>query len=268
MTTQPDTKTYSRSISQLKSWTKCGEAFYLERFRRADLPVRPAPWTIMGVAVHDAIMEWEKSHRQIDISVLYYELYDRGVEEAWEKQPDEKYWFLPPMAKYVSNSITNYRARGAEQLEVYIQEVEYAPWEIDHIERQFEIDFDGVLVRGAVDRVLYFPGMDSYLVEDLKTGTAKEEEDYRQLGLYAYVARTLWDIPVTTGRYWFTKLNRPSPEYDLSRFDKNFWTQTFKDLDAAISYGVFLPSPGSGCQLCAVRPWCSTQGWLEIGEDL
>lgn len=259
---------YTRSISQLKTFTKCGERFLLERIHRAQMPARPAPWTIMGVAVHGAIMEWEKASRQIDVLELYYEMYDEQVEGAWQEQPAERYWFLPPMAKNVSKSLASYRERGYEQLEVYLETVEKAPWVLEKIEEPFEIDLDGIVVRGAVDRLLYYPGSDLYVVEDLKTGSPQDEDDARQLGFYALVARELWDIPVTKGQYWFTKLNRSSPEVDLERFDFNFWAETFKILDSSIDQGLFLPNPGKQCGLCSVRPWCSTQGWRSIGEPL
>jgi len=259
---------YTRSVSQLKSWAQCGEKFYLERIQRRRMPKRPAPWTLMGIAVHDSIMEWEETKHELDIIAYYYRLYDELAEEAWRDQPDPLYWFLPPNAKYVDKAIKTYRERGAEQLRVYIDAFESRPWEILCLEREFEIDLGGVLVKGTVDRVLYFVDEDWYLVEDLKTGTVKDEADHRQLGFYAFVARELWELPVRDGRYWYLKANRPSETYDLSRFDREFWTDQFARLDTAIHLGIYLPNPGSHCQLCPVRPWCSTQGWLEIGEPL
>jgi putative RecB family exonuclease len=259
---------YTRSLCQLKSYTRCGEAFYLERFRRADVPRRPASWTILGVALHDTVMEWEKSSRELDALKYFGEKYDEIVREEQSKQPDYDYWFLPPNTKTVASSITNYRKRGLDDLAVYLQRCEDAPWEISCLEREFEIDLAGVTVRGAVDRILFYPTDEQYLMEDLKSGSPEGEDDVRQLGFYAFVAREQWDIPVFEGRYWFTKLDRGSTVVDLSRFDRAFWEQQFGRVDAAINQELFLPSPGRQCGLCGVKPWCSSQGWLKIGEPL
>lgn len=261
-------KRHTRSISQLKAYTRCGEAFYLERFRRSDMPRRPAPWTILGVAVHDTVMEWEKSGRDIHPLDYFSVEYDRIVEEEWERQPDSDYWVLPPNTKTVTTGIKNYRERGFKQLPVYIERCLEAPWEISHIEKSFEIELGEITVRGAVDRILYYPGDDSYLMEDIKTGNLKGEDDVRQLAFYAFVARELWGVPVTEGRYWFTKVDRGSAPIDLGGFDKKFWVETFKQLDRGISEGVFLAHPGDVCGICGVKPWCNTMGWLDIGEPL
>src|SRR6476646_1370176 len=263
---EQEPKRHTRSISQLKAWTRCGQAFYLERFRRADLPIRPAPWTILGVAFHDAVMEWEKSNRDIDVLDYFATEYDRIVDEEWERQPDHNLWVLPPNTKSVTTGIKNYRERGLKQLPAYVERCLNAPWEISHIEKTFEIDLDGIVVRGGVDRILYYPGDDTYLVEDLKTGNLKGEDDIRQLAFYAFIARELWDVPVNEGRYWFTKMDRGSVPIDLRRYDKKFWAEEFRQLDKGISNEVFLAHPGDVCGICAVKPWCSTMGDREIGE--
>jgi putative RecB family exonuclease len=263
-----EARRYTRSISQLKSYSKCGEQFYLERIRRQEMPSRPAPWTLLGVAVHDTIMAWEQADHDIDALDHYYGIYDTLAETAWLDQPNPEYWFLPPMAKHVKNSIASYRERGAEQIRTYIDKYLYRPWEISCLERQFEIDLDGVTVKGAIDRILYFPDDDFYLVEDLKTGTVKDEADHRQLAFYAFVARELWGIPVNHGRYWYLKADRPSETYDLGRFGREYWVTQFKALDKAIELDIYLSNPGQSCQLCSVRPWCRSQGWLQIGEEL
>jgi putative RecB family exonuclease len=259
---------YTRSISQLKAYTRCGQAFYLERFRRSDLPSRPAPWTILGVAFHDSVMLWEKSERKIDLVAAFESEYDNIVTEEWLVQPDPRYWVLPPGSSNVQNSIKNYRERGIKQMATYYERCQSAPWEISHIERQFEIDLDGITVRGGVDRILCWPSDEFYAIEDIKTGNLKGEEDVRQLGFYAFVARELWDVPVSHGRYWFTKMDRGSEFVDLTKFDRKFWEKEFRLLDKVISEGIFLASPGENCGICSVRPWCNTMGTKRIGEPL
>lgn len=265
---QDEERRYSRSISQLKAYSKCGELFNLERMHRGVIPRRPAAWTILGLSLHETVMEWEKSSRAIDVDEYFDVCYDSIVHQEEARQPDYKYWIVPPRTASVKKSIQNYKERGFQQLDKYVTRFEEAPWEISHMEEEFEIDLEGVVVKGGVDRILYFPGTDEYLLEDLKTGSPEDEEDKRQLAFYAFIARELWNIPVKIGRFWYTKVDRPSETKNLEKFDKIFWTKTFKKLDEGISRGIFLPSPGKQCGLCSVKPWCSSQGWLEIGEKL
>lgn len=224
----------------------------------------------MGVAVHETIVEWEKSGRTLDVVDYYARSYDELTKAAWEDQPDVKLWFLPPNSRNVQKSIQTYRNKGFEQLVDYVAMAETASWEATSLERAFEIELGDITVRGALDRVLYYPGSEDYVIEDLKTGSPKMEADFRQLAFYAFVAQFLWDIPVKSGRYWFTKLNRPSEEYQFENklLTYSYWAEAFQNLDTAISLGIFLPNPGEQCGLCAVRPWCSSQGWLDLDEDL
>ncbi len=263
-------RTYTRSISQLKTYTKCGEQFRLERIERKQLPKRPAAWTIMGIAVHETIMEWEKSGRTLVVADYYAHSFDELTKAAWEEQPDVKLWFLPPNSKDVVKSVKAYRERGFEQLVDYVEMAEAASWEALHLEREFELKLGDVTVRGAVDRILYYPGSEEYVIEDLKTGSPKNEADFRQLAFYAFVAQFLWNIPVKSGRYWFTKLNRPSEEYKFKDeiLTYSYRSKVYQHLNMAIERELFFPNPGEGCNLCAVRPWCSTQGWLTLEEDL
>lgn len=213
-------------------------------------------------------MEWEKSSRSIDPVDTFLHLYDEIVEKEWEAQPDADLWIIPPRTRLTTQAIKNYRQRGVDYLGKYIPRCLDAPWEISHIEQTFEIELGGVLVKGGVDRILYYPAEDEYVIEDLKTGNLKGEEDVRQLGFYAFVARELWDIPVREGRYWFARLDRGSEFTDLTRFDKEYWETQFARLDSGINQHIFLSNPGDSCGICAVRPWCSTMGTKQVGEPL
>lgn len=266
--TKEEPKRRTRSISQLKAFTRCGEAFRLERFLRADVPRRPAAWTILGSAFHEWVLDWEGAKRPEYDPLSFTDIYDRMVEEEWEKQPDPDYWIMPPRTKSVKVSIANYRQRGLSQLDVYVPRVLESSWEISHLEEEFELDLDGIVVRGGVDRILHYPADDTYVVEDIKTGNLKGEDDIRQLAFYAFVARELWGLPVNEGRYWFTKMDRGSEFVDLTKYDKKFWVEEFKKLDRGINEGVFLASPGEPCGICSVKPWCNTMGWLKVGEPL
>lgn len=253
-----------RSISQLKSFTKCGERFRLERLNRYRVPEAPAPWTALGVAFHDAFQTWEMFDRSVD-PVWYFENnYDQLIDEYHEKQPDYQFWQIPPPGKSVKNAIKNYRERGTRMATEYEEVCRSAPWEISHIEEEFEIELDGITVKGGIDRILFFPVEEEYVIEDLKTGNIKGEEDVRQLGFYAFAAREVLGIPVNEGRYWFTKVNRGSEFVDLTKYNRLYWEREFRLLDTAVNQQLFLSNPGDQCNICSVKTWCRTQGTEDV----
>lgn len=221
----------------------------------------------MGIAVHEALTNWEidKGFDPLDYFLVTY---DSLVDEAWEKQPDGRLWIIPPPSKKVLPAIEKYRDRGYEQIQTYIDRFQYANYYTYGVEIEFEIQLADVTVKGAIDHLLRYNDSGQWMIQDMKTGSPKSEDDFRQLALYAYVARSQLDVPVTEGRYWFTKLDRGSEVFNLGKFDKDYWVEQFKLLDKAISQNIFLPNPGENCGLCGVQPWCRSQGFLEIGEPL
>lgn len=275
MTDEP--KVYHRSISQWKSLTKCGERFNLERLRRRDLPRRPAAWSIGGSAFHEAVMDWEKSGRSLDLSGLFCAVYDRMVEEEKALQPDLRYWMRPPRTKSTENDIVNYRKRFVEKdIPNYLRRMEEAEWEILTLpngdlalELEFELQLGGVKVIGAMDRIQWWPKQGFAAMEDLKTGSPDDDDDTRQLGFYRLAAAECYDIDLKWGRYWYTKLDRPSDTWvDLSRYTREYFESEFSKVDTIISQKMFLANPGKQCGICSVRPWCRELGSLAIGEEL
>lgn len=238
---------------------------------RYDLPVTPAPWTGLGIAVHEAFCEWEKSDRQIDICEYFEVSYDAYISSSREKQPDLELWQIPPGSKDVEKCIKTYRNRGLEKdVPIYRDRCLEAEWEIyklddgeKALELEFEIDFDGLVVKGAIDRIQWWPTRGYATIEDTKTGNV-EEWDRRQLGLYSFAANEVFQIPVKYSRYWFTKIDRGSQWWDLGNYNYEYLSDIYNTLDSAIDQKMFLPNPGEQCNLCAVRPYCREQGWLEL----
>lgn len=258
---------YTRSVSQLKSFSRCGEQFRIERLNRKKIPETPAAWTALGVGLHEAFCDWERSDRTIDVTDAFVAYYDNYIAEALERQPDFDYWQVPPGTKSVKNSIDNYRKRALERdVPEYEQRCLEAEWEIYRfedgskaLELEFELEFEGVVVRGALDRVQWWPSSGTATIEDLKSGNL-EPYDFRQLGTYAYAARTIFGIPVTHGRYWHTKYDKGGEWTDLTRYTKDYLGLTYKKLDEAILNNIFLPNPGKICDLCSVKTWCRELG--------
>lgn len=238
---------------------------------KAEVPPSPAPWTGLGIAVHQAFCDWEKFDREIDVCEYFEGYYDEYIEESLKLQPDLDLWTIPPNSKDTMKSIASYRKRGLERdVPTYRDRCLEAGWEIYRfdtgekaLELEYEIELDGIPIKGAVDRVQWWPERGYATIEDLKSGNL-EEWDRRQLGVYAYALRTVYDIPIRWGRYWFTKTDQPSEWFDLRRYDKNYLISIFNDLDAIIDQRLLLPNPGEHCKLCDVRPWCRELGWEEL----
>src|SRR5690606_6623469 len=75
-------KKYTRSVSQLKQVTHCGEAFAISRgFRGPKPPPRPWAQTVAGSAFHSMIVEWEKSGRTKDPIDLFNSFWEIELEE-------------------------------------------------------------------------------------------------------------------------------------------------------------------------------------------
>jgi len=242
---------------------------------RRQLPETPAPWTGLGIALHDAFCEWEKSEREIDVLEYFEAAYDAYITLSRESQPDLSLWQIPPNSKDVEKAINTYRTRGLERdvpnyLQRCLEAAEEGLWEIFRfdsgelaLELPYEIDLDGIVVKGYIDRVQWWPGQRRAAIEDLKTGNI-EKWDRRQLGTYAYAAFDIYGIEIPYGRYWFTKTDQPSEWFEMSRYTKEYLSKIYADLDNIISNKLFLPNPGDHCQLCSVKPYCRELGTLPL----
>lgn len=257
----------------MKSVTSCGERFFLERLMRNYLPETPAPWTGLGLSLHDAFCDWEKSERQIDVVESFEYYYDKYIEESRVKQPDLSFWQIPPNSKDVEKAIKTYRTRGIERdVPTYRDRCLEADWEIyrfddgsQALELPYEITLGDVVIKGFIDRIQWWPTRGFAGMEDLKSGNL-EPFDKRQLGTYSLAAKLEYGIEIPYGRYWYTKTDQPSEWFDMSRYTEEYLTEVYRRADAMISQKLFLASPGDACKLCSVKPYCSENGWLPLPE--
>lgn len=260
-------KQYTRSVSQWKSYSRCPEAFRLERIVRPRLPETPAAWTALGSAFHEAYETWELDDRRVPLATFFEHSYELEVEALKLKQPDLSQWMKRPNVKTVEQDIKLYAELGRKQAEAYQEHCEAAGWTLYELpnglpalEVSFEIDFGGVVVRGTIDSILEWPD-GRVTVRDLKTGNV--EDDYRQLGVYRFVAVEQFGLDLRWGHYWYTKRGVGSDWKDLTRYTRPYLEEAFAELERGISGRVFLPRPSSQCSMCGVKPWCREQGWLD-----
>ncbi len=50
----------------------------------------------------------------------------------------------------------------------------------------------------------------------------------------------------------------------MGRYTREYLTDIYATLDKAIDNRIFLPKPGSQCDLCSVMDYCREKGGLEI----
>lgn len=263
------------SVSKLKAYTRCSEAYFLERIVRPKLPRRPASWTIMGTALHECFYNWEISKRDYPLPRIvsdFQQIFDREIEFAKIEQPNYDMWFKAPRTKLVVTDIDNYRKRGVEgdvpNYYNYCLNSEWKVLELDDgfpaLELEFEIQLRENQITGAIDKICEWPD-GRITIEDLKSGRLNDT-DNRQLGLYAYAANETLGLgrPIEWGRYFFSKsrINRPSDWIDLRRYSEDKLIRDFHRLQLGLEHEIYLPSPGDQCGLCSVRDYCSELGHL------
>lgn len=256
-----------RSVSQYTTYVKCGEAYRLERIAKA--PQRPAAWLVQGTAVHAAIEAYELSYRELSAANavdIFNATYDAGIEELAAREPNLDRWLTGNGRVKGATDIVRRAEVGAQQVTDYIATIPFVGlniWEPapDYlaIELPFEIDLDGVIVKGFIDQVLEDARSGGLLVRDLKTGTKLPDTPF-QLGVYAIAVEQIFGVRPGYGDFWMFKNGGPTAPYDLSDFTRPRVARWFREMDRSESAGIYLPSPGDGCRVCSVSEWCDAVG--------
>lgn len=260
-------KTSSRSVSQVQQYNKCAYSWYLGRVARDDaghrIWDRPAAWLPMGTAGHAGMEAWERSGRTMPLAdaqdvyrASYVEETNRYLAEA---RMDT--WFHS--GTYDGETDIERRfGLGLEHIERYIswftgKGSEDVVWIADDgtpgIELEFNIDLDGVLVRGFVDTVFKTPR--GIVVNDNKTG-AKPGDKF-QLGTYGVALHDLYGITVNHGQFFMTRKAKPDPVIDLFEMGREEITEKFHTMDQAVKAERFDPSPEpEKCSRCGFNSYC------------
>lgn len=246
------------SVSKLKSVTKCGRAYELERIQK--VPSRPAAWTVRGIATHDAIEQWEKSGRDIDIKEYFNQsAWPAAYEQTLEKYPDLNNWLKTPRVKSVSQDLVYRHLDGLEQSMKYTERAiaESDLWRVVETEVPFTLEFPGqdFIINGYIDQIREWNDGD-LSIWDIKSGN-DDSEDNRQLGVYGLGYYQKTGTKISDGCYWYTKLNRPSKSIDLTIYTEEYIIEEFSKLDQIIKSGLFLANPSiKGCFACGVADHC------------
>lgn len=254
-----------RSVSQLSTYSKCGEQYRLQKVEHA--PSQPAAWFHQGTAFHKAVELWEKSSRSLTpqaVLEIFYAEYDRLVAADMEREPNLARWLTGGRVK-ASDDINRRRAKGAEQVLGYLSYAQLAPerpwllWGAEPaLEVEFSLDLDGIEVIGFIDTIVQWP-TGQVGPRDWKTGTRRPDWPL-QLGVYRIAIEDMFGFLPAWGDFYMAKDNAPDPPVDLTAFTRERVTRWFHDMDRAVKAGIFLPNPGDGCRTCGVYEFCSAIG--------
>ncbi|MEU7830322.1 PD-(D/E)XK nuclease family protein [Nonomuraea sp. NPDC049129] len=255
------------SVSRLTSIARCGTAFELERIEK--LPSLPAGWTIGGIAVHEAADAWEKSGRTMgvmDAVEVFKESWRHEIAKADEKFPDRTRWLVGGRKKVQKDLEDRYEG-GIGQVADYIRhnllDKRLVPYELPDgspaAEVGFEIEFEGVTVRGYIDLVLRDVETGQILVRDIKTGSKAPQVPF-QLIVYRQAVNEIFGEDVTWGDFFMTKEAKPTSPIDLTTLDLVWIGRWFRRAVEMEERRHFLPNPGDACRTCGVSPYCPLTG--------
>lgn len=260
--TTEDTRPH-RSVSQYNQFYRCSWAYKLARIDKKWQ--RPAAWLPQGSAVHEAVEAYEKSGRTMTLEQaqqVYDESYSAHVTRYAEETPNFDYWSRS--GPYAGEDDINRRFEiGREQVAKYIRwatstddrVVWIAPDGTPGIELGFDIDLDGVLVRGFIDQVSVVG--DDVEVVDVKTG-ATPGDDF-QLGVYSVALAETYGIePPRLGAYWMGKSGKLTYPYEIGEWTRERVSAAFRRLEDDIQAERFEPKPDPKvCLFCSVATSCA-----------
>lgn len=259
-----------RSVSQINQYERCPYSYYLARIKK--VWQRPAAWLPQGSAVHEAAERWEKSGRTMTLDEaleVFREAYSRHCNTYCEITPNFQWWFSSgPYTGEVD--IERRFGIGLRQVEKYVR------WYTDHpeeviwiapdgtpgIELGFDIELDGVPIRGFIDAVIQVSaesdpqGVGFVVVRDNKTGN-NPGDDF-QLAVYAIALAEQFGIePPALGDYWMGRPGKPTHPYDLTEWPRARVSAKFAELEENIQAERFDPKPDpKRCNFCDVNLSC------------
>lgn len=257
-----EVKAQPRSWSQLSQHTDCGYAYKLDRIDR--VWSQPASWYGMGTGAHHAIELWEKSNRTATLEQAqdwFREEYVKEINEELAETPNLAFWAASGPYKGEADAVRRYRV-GLEHVERYLgyytnkhpEEVIWiTPEGEPAIELNFDVDLDGVRVRGKIDAIIDHPKKGLIIVDE-KTGANPGTGE--QLKVYAQAVWEMFKVEVKWGAYFMSKRGSPTRLKDLTLVSRDEVVTRFRDMDAKVKAEEFTPNPGPNCARCSVRDSC------------
>lgn len=268
LTRDPFSPRKPRSVSQLKQFERCAFAYFLARIAEPRAWQRPAAWLPQGSAVHAAIEWWERTGRKgslEDAQDVFRAEYQKEIASYCRITPNFLWWSKSGPYNALRDIPRRFEI-GLEQVAKYIAYANRAEHEVvwiapdgtPGVELSFDIDLDGVQVRGFIDLVVADADdpEEPKLVRDHKTGN--QPGDDFQLGVYSVAIAETYGVPApVVGDYWMGRAGKPTYPYDLSDWTTNEVTAKFHELEDKIQAGEFMPNPSvDNCKFCDVSDAC------------
>ncbi|MBM4592661.1 PD-(D/E)XK nuclease family protein [Rhodococcus hoagii] len=254
-----------RSVSQFNQYNKCPLSYKRDRIDREWS--RPAAWLVQGSAVHTAAEAYENSNRTMSLDEMQdvfraaYAEETAKYTEGPKGTPNFEWWFASGPYKGEADLERRFLL-GLEQCERYIRWYEAHPderiWSAESgdrgVELGFDMDLDGVRVRGFIDAVIEQDGQ--VIVRDNKTGNSPGDDF--QLGVYGVALVDAFGIePPKYGDYWMGRSGKPTIAYDISHWTRDRVTEAFHELEDNIQAERFDADPEpSKCRFCSVSFGC------------
>lgn len=256
-----------RSVSQLNQYTRCPMNYKLARIDR--VWSRPAAWLPQGTAFHAAAElheVWLSYGMPLSLEEaqdIYRWFYAEGINDLCDLTPNFEWWFWSGPYNGERDIERRYEI-GLEQVDKFYnwrqspgQTIWVTPDGTPAIELAFQVELDGIMVRGFIDAVVVEDG--ELRVRDYKTGNSPGDDF--QLGVYALAIEILYGVRPLTGDYFMAgkkgKPARPTAPYDLSRWTREEITARFHEVEEQIQAGKFDPLPEpSKCGFCDVNYSC------------
>jgi len=248
-----------RSVSQVKDYERCPYLYLLARVVKAW--ERPAAWLPQGLGVHEAAEAHERSGRSLSVAQaqdVFRESYATHTNRLAEETPNLNYWFASgPYAGRID--IERRYELGLDQVARYVDYYETRPDEViwvtpegePAIELGFNIDLDGVQMRGFIDQVISVD--DALVVRDIKSGN--KPGDAFQLGVYGVAVEQEHGAAVTSGDYWMGRTGKPTKPYEL--MGRSGIVEKVHAMDEGVKAERFEPDPEpSKCRFCPVAEAC------------
>jgi len=257
------------SASQLSTFSRCPQLYKIEKIDKVRSP--PSAALIKGNAVHNTLEQWERGGRSFDVEADYRLIWRAELDDALRAHPDLTTWNHGYGVRDAESDLRLRERDGLWEVQQYISlaEAEAGLWKVAKlngdlaIEIPFKIDFTDFVVTGRIDAVQQWHSTNAITVVDYKTGSRKDEA-YRQLGTYKVGLEELYGIPVTHGRYFYTKKNiktqlmTGSSEWiDLTRYTKDYLREQYATLKRARENNIYLAAPSRDkCGMCSVKKLC------------
>lgn len=131
------------------------------------------------------------------------------------------------------------------------------------IEVPVEVEFDDVLVKGYIDRVMVTENGEAIVV-DIKSGS-RVPASTLQLGIYALGMARNFGVTPAIGGYWMARKGELAEVSSLLHYTPERVGAWFGAAKRGIEAEVFIPHVGPFCGTCSVAQYCAAVGGSDQG---